>query len=243
MQGLPLVIKKKKLRTLMVKNELIEINGLLKVFNNKKALQNINFSIKSSEIVGLVGSNGSGKSTLLNIIAGIVKPTNGAIWKRPKLKLGMSVSRRGFFSDMSVNNNLLLYQSLIENFDSNHLNDFIRLMNIDFLDKRFGQLSAGMKQRVSLALAFMQNQDLILLDEPGNHLDVDSLISLKNLIVTKMKAGTSFLIASPVLTDLERVCDRLVFLKDGQIINSSSVEVLLEKYSTIEEAYLNIVKK
>jgi len=202
-------------------------------------LDQVSFSIQPGEIVGLIGPNGSGKTTLLNILMGMFAPTSGSVRIQPNTKIGMEVSRRGFFSDMTVEKNILTFAAL-HGLGSDAVKQVLEEFNIDFGKLRFGKLSAGMKQRVTLAVAFLKKNDLILLDEPSNHLDIDSIIRLRSTISNTNKQGTAFLITSHILSDLEKVCTRLLFLKNGKLLSDMSKEELLTKYNTLEDAYLSI---
>ena len=218
-------------------NVLLSFKNVRVTLDKKTILHDITFEVREFQVVGLVGPNGAGKTTLLNTILGSVRNFKGEITSRRDIELGISVSRHGFFNDMTVWRNIELYKK-VAGFDPTFLDQFISTMRIDFLDKSFGQLSAGMKQKVSLCLAFMKNFKLIILDEPTNHLDVDALISLRNLIQNRKDSGASIIIASPILTDLERVCDQIIFLKNGSIVLNESVSELIQKYSSLETAYL-----
>jgi ABC-type multidrug transport system ATPase subunit len=220
---------------------ILEVLELTKSFSYKIVLDQVSFQIGKGDIIGLVGPNGSGKTTLLNILMGNIKPTSGSHRFHSSLHMGMSISRKGFFDDMSVKNNLLLvasYDQVNEEGVMKGMSDF----QIDFYDTPFGELSAGMKQRVSLAVPFLKKQDLILLDEPTNHLDIDSIFILRAKILQLKASGVSFLITSHVLSDLEKVCDHILFLRKGKVLSNKSREELLLAYGDLEEAYLAIVK-
>jgi ABC-2 type transport system ATP-binding protein len=218
-------------------NVLLSFKNVYVTLNKKAILHDVTFEVIECQVTGLVGPNGAGKTTLLNTILGSIKNFGGDIVKKSGLELGISVSRKGFFDDMSVWRNIELYKK-VAGFDSALLDEFIATMRIDFLDRRFGQLSAGMKQKVSLCLAFMNNFKLIVLDEPTNHLDVDSLISLRSIIQNRKDNGSSIIIASPILTDLEQICDRAIFLKNGRIVLNEDVNKIISTYSSLEAAYL-----
>jgi ABC-2 type transport system ATP-binding protein len=218
------------------------IKELSKSFGKKQVLKKISFSIGAAEIVGLIGPNGSGKTTLLNILLSITTPSSGSFSREPSETVGMSVSRKGFFADLSVKDNLELI-SLVAKGDKETLKRIFELFSIDFSDTKFSKLSAGMKQRVSLVLAFIKDYKLILLDEPTNHLDIDSILALRNLILERKKSGTSFLITSHILSDLEKVCDRVLFLKNGEITESHQVKELVDRFGDLEMAYSTISLK
>lgn len=212
------------------------VKELGKTFLRKAALDNVSFSIAKGEVVGLVGPNGSGKTTLLNILMSVFDASSGLFQIPTGTKVGMAVSRMGFFNDMSVKNNIFLYAKL-QGVEEAHA---LRVMNefmIDFAGKQFGKLSAGMKQRVSLTIPFLRRNDLILLDEPSNHLDIDSILLLRKKILELKESGTAFLITSHVFSDLEKICTRILFLSGGKIFADRSTSELLQEFGTLEQAY------
>lgn len=218
---------------------MLVIKSLSKRFADKLVLNQISFSIGSGSICGLFGPNGSGKTTLLNILMGMIHATSGTFQVAKGIKVGMSVSRKGFFNDMSVRDNIFLIAKLLGvpiPLVHKTMDDFM----IDFGRLQFSQLSAGMKQRVSLLIPFLDNNELILLDEPSNHLDIDSMLILRKKILEFNEKGVSFLITSHILSELEKVCDRILFLKGGEIKFDRYTSELIQEYSTLENAYLSL---
>jgi ABC-2 type transport system ATP-binding protein len=217
---------------------IMHIKNVSKKIGRKEILNNIDFEIHEAEIVGVIGPNGSGKTTLLNLIMGLLKPSSGTILFKD-FQVNAAVSRKGFFEDLSVEKNLMMY-SILNEHNQHEVAHVLELFAIDFKDISFGKLSAGMKQRVALAKAFMGDCKLMLLDEPTNHLDIDSILMLRKAIEVKQKAGTAFLISSHILTELEKLCDRILFLKDGKILIEHTMEELNSQYPNLEAAYLKI---
>lgn len=220
----------------------IKIENASKIYGKSNALEEVNLEVAPKEIVGIIGPNGSGKTTLLNLIMGLIKPTSGSVIVDRAGGLGMSVSRQGFFDDMTVLRNLLMYSSLVGTSRDN-LSRLMHTFQIDFGSKRFGELSAGMKQRVALLTGFLKEYQLILLDEPTNHLDIDSILILRGQILSRNESGCSFLITSHILSDLEKVCQRVLFLSKGKVISAGNTIDLISQYGSLEEAYLNLVSK
>lgn len=219
---------------------LLELSNISKRFGKKVALNDVSFSIDRGEIVGLIGPNGSGKTTLLNVLMGMIKPTTGTFQIEKNARFGMAVSRNGFFDDMTVLKNLMVQAELLEVKQE----DVIKVMDnfsIDFASMRFGRLSAGMKQRVALVIPFVRCNDLVYLDEPSNHLDIDSILTLRATIIQQKKSGTAFLITSHILSDLEKVCDRIIFFKEGKLIQNSTTTQLMQTYGDLENAYLSLL--
>jgi ABC-type multidrug transport system ATPase subunit len=217
---------------------LLSAEGLTKEFKGVDALNSVSLLVNANEVVGIIGPNGSGKTTLLNIICGFIKPNAGSIYLGDH-RMAMSISRRGFFSQMSVQKNLEMYAQLIGT-SKEQLDKVVQDFEIDYTSKHFGKLSAGMQQKVSLVFAFMTDARLILLDEPLNHLDVNSIIKLRELIQKRKQEGTSFLISSHILSDLEKVCDRIYFFRKGKVFYSGVVKELLLTFGTLENAYIKI---
>jgi len=220
---------------------ILNVKGLSRNYGKKVVLNDVSFHINRQEIVGLVGPNGAGKTTLLNILTGMMKATTGTFEVPEKHSLTAAISRKGFFGDMTVYHNLRMYAGLIGVGDA-EVNTALKEFSIDFPSKPFGQLSAGMKQRVALASAFLKPYALILLDEPTNHLDIDSILSLRDTISVNRNRGASFLITSHVFSDLEKICDRIMFLKNGTIAGNATLPELLGTYGNLESAYIEIFK-
>lgn len=221
---------------------MLDVLNISKRYQGKAVLQGITLTVNENEIVGIIGPNGSGKTTLLNLISGFTLPDSGRISLKYSGRLGMSISRKGFFSDMSVEDNIFMYASL-KKISASTVQTIFEDLQIDFLDKPFGKLSAGMKQRVSLAFAFITNSRLVLLDEPTTHLDIDAILNLRSVILKRKSNGTAFLITSHVLSDLEKICDRVYFLKEGKVQYAGNVSDLLSSFGTLENAYTTITAK
>jgi ABC-2 type transport system ATP-binding protein len=218
---------------------MLAVENISKEFKGKPVLSSVSMSVNPNEIVGIIGPNGSGKTTLLNIICGFVKPNAGRI-QINSTRSSMSISRKGFFDDMTVQRNLEMYAH-ISGVPGTRVAKVLEELQIDFGKKSFGKLSAGMKQKVSLAFAFLEEADLILLDEPLTHLDVSAILTLRSLIQKRKQGGASFLIASHILSDLEQVCDRIYFFRSGQVLHTGTVTEVLSTYGTLENAYVEIV--
>jgi len=211
---------------------------LSKKLKGKLVLSDVSFSVGGGEVVGIVGPNGSGKTTLLNILTGFLKPDNGA-FKLTTRRIGFAISRKGMFGDMSVLDNLKISAKLLY---GNHCNLSTAMdrFGIDYGSELFSSLSAGMQQRVSLVLPFAEKNDLLFLDEPTNHLDIDNIFVLKNAILAARADGSGCIVTSHVVSYLEKICDRIIFLKDGRIVQDVLTDVLLKKYGSLEDAYLDV---
>ena len=157
----------------------IELKNICKEFKNYKVLDNVNISFEKDKIYGLIGRNGSGKSVLIKIISGLISPTSGELLINGEVyngkipnNLGILFDEIGMLDNLSAFDNLKLLASIKNKINDNEIRNFLELVGLDGHDKRkFKNYSLGMKQKVGIANALMENPNLILLDEPMNGLD------------------------------------------------------------------------
>lgn len=216
---------------------MIYVEHLTKKYRSKVVLSDVSFSCPKGSVLGIIGPNGSGKTTLLNLLVGLIPSTNGII--KVQGTIGCCISRLGFYPDMTVEANLDYYRKLL-NAEKDVVENLMHQFQIDYGKMLFRKLSAGMKQRVALVIPFMKAYDVTLLDEPTNHLDIDSILRLRALLQNMKGAGRTLILTSHVTTDLERICDTILFLRAGQLVQVSSVSTLMETYGSLETAYQKI---
>ena len=236
----------------------IEVINLSKSYKTKKAVNNINFKINENEIVGLLGPNGCGKTTTIGMILGLLKPTNGQVLINGKNIENNKISilhKMNFISPyielpkkLTVNQNLIVYGKLynIQNLNEriNFLSEKLRLG--DLLDKITGELSSGQKNRVSLAKALINDPTVLLLDEPTAALDPETADFIRTFLEKyKEEKKISVLLASHNMDEVKRLCNSVMMMKDGTIVDSGTPENLIKKYGqkNLEEVFLEIVRK
>ncbi len=236
----------------------IEVINLSKSYKTKKAVNNINFKINENEIVGLLGPNGCGKTTTIGMILGLLKPTNGQVLINGKNIENNKISilhKMNFISPyielpkkLTVNQNLIVYGKLynIQNLNEriNFLSEKLRLG--DLLDKITGELSSGQKNRVSLAKALINDPTVLLLDEPTAALDPETADFIRTFLEKyKEEKKISVLLASHNMDEVKRLCNSVMMMKDGTIVDSGTPEDLIRKYGqkNLEEVFLEIVRK
>lgn len=213
-----------------------QIEQISKIYNDRKVLDHVNFQIEMGKVVVLIGPNGAGKSTLLNILAGIIFPDAGRVIKNDSLSISFYLGKQGFFSDITVQHGLSMLSSIM-NGSENQTAEILKNFKIDFLRKRYGRLSSGMKQKVALAVTFFKDSDFYVLDEPTNNLDIDAILALKRKISSLKKKKKGFLISSHQINEFYEIADSFAFLKDGKLKKELSKEDLCNSYSSIENAY------
>ena len=236
----------------------IEVINLSKSYKTKKAVNNISFKIDENEIVGLLGPNGCGKTTTIGMILGLLKPTSGQVLINGKNIENNKISilhKMNFISPyielpkkLTVKQNLIVYGKLynIQNLNQriNFLSEKLRLG--DLLDKITGELSSGQKNRVSLAKALINDPTVLLLDEPTAALDPETADFIRTFLEKyKEEKKISVLLASHNMDEVKRLCNSVMMMKDGNIVDSGTPEDLIKKYGqkNLEEVFLEIVRK
>ena len=236
----------------------IEVINLSKSYKTKKAVNNINFKIDENEIVGLLGPNGCGKTTTIGMILGLLKPTSGQVLINGKDIENNKISilhKMNFISPyielpkkLTVKQNLIVYGKLynIKNLNEriNFLSEKLRLG--DLLDKITGELSSGQKNRVSLAKALINDPTVLLLDEPTAALDPETADFIRTFLEKlREEKKISVLLASHNMDEVKRLCNSIMMMKDGNIVDGGTPEDLIEKYGqkNLEEVFLEIVRK
>ncbi len=217
---------------------MIEIKDLYKKFGTNQVLQGIDLNIQRGGIFAVLGPNGSGKTTLIKSILGMVIPNSGTIkldgksiknsWKYRK-EIDYLPQIASFPGNLTVNELI----KMIKDIRAKKTTDELRLIELfkmePFLNKKLGNLSGGMKQKVNLLLAFMFDSPLIILDEPTSGLDPISHIRLKELIQTEKTKGKTILITSHIMSFVEEIADEIVFLLEGKIYFKGSISELKTK--------------
>jgi ABC-2 type transport system ATP-binding protein len=235
----------------------IDVAGLVKVYKQTRAVDDISFSIARGSITGLLGGNGAGKTTTIAMIMGLVLPSSGRIevLGHPMPDESAEVLGRMNFespyvdmpSRLTVRQNLTIFGRL---YSVRNLAARIEQLAADldlgeFLDRANGKLSAGQKTRVALAKALINQPELLLLDEPTASLDPDTADWIRQHLATYRKQnGATILLASHNMLEVERLCDRVIIMKRGRIEDDDSPEAIMARYNraTMEEVFLDVAR-
>lgn len=216
---------------------MLEVVNIEKSYGNKKILQGISFSIEKGQIKALVGPNGSGKTTLMNTMTNLLKRDGGQVLVDGKeFKDEKIFNHISFFKDEKILDENLYgmdYLNYIKNVYKRTKDDVDRVIKEigieNFVKSKTGSYSLGMKKKLMLAMDFLPQRDIILLDEPLSGLDPTSVIKMMALIKKKAKDGQGILISSHSLNDIDEITNNILFLKDGKIL-----EEVLENEKFIE---------
>ena len=238
----------------------IEIKNLSKQYNNILAVKNINFKINKGSIVGLLGPNGCGKTTTIGMMLGLIKPTSGTVFingqnienenNRTKIleKVNFISPYVELPKKLTVEENLKVYGKLygVNNLQDK-ISDLMKQLNLfEFKKRKTGELSSGQKNRVSLAKALINEPEILFLDEPTASLDPDVGDYIRTYIESfASKRGTTILLASHNMNEVERLCNEVMMMKNGKIIDKGTCSSLINKHGrkNLEETFLKIVRE
>ena len=241
----------------MIKN-IIEIKELKKVFNKTIAVDNLNFEIQKGKIIGLLGPNGCGKSTTIGMMLGLIKPTSGSVIinnKNIENNRTSLLGKMNFISPyvelpkkLTVEENLNVYARLygVKNLKEKIDNLLEKLNLIEFKSRKTGELSSGQKNRVSLAKALINDPEILLLDEPTASLDPDVGDYIRSFIEDfASNKGSTILLASHNMNEVERLCHEVMMMKNGKIIDRGTSSDLINKHGrkNLEEVFLKIARE
>ena len=238
----------------------IEVENLNKQFDNILAVKNINVKINKGSIVGLLGPNGCGKTTTIGMILGLIKPTSGTVSingqnienenNRTKIleKVNFISPYVELPKKLTVEENLKVYGKMYGVKDlKDKISDLMKNLNLlEFGKRKTGELSSGQKNRVSLAKALINDPEILLLDEPTASLDPDVGDYIRTYIEGfASKRGTTILLASHNMNEVERLCSKVMMMKNGQIIDEGTCKSLINKHGrkNLEETFLKIVRE
>jgi len=197
------------------------------------ALDDINFNIKKGEVIGLIGSNGAGKSTLLKVVSGVMKPTTGEVNVNgvisPMIELGA-----GFDPELTARENIYLNGAVLgysKKFLEEKFNDIVDFSELrDFLEVPVKNFSSGMTAKLAFSIATVVNPEVLIVDEILSVGDIKFQEKSKNKMLEMIKGGTTVLYVSHSLASIEELCDRVIWLEHGKIIEIGNTKDICKKY-------------
>lgn len=219
---------------------MLKINQLDKFFEKKQVLHQISFEIKRGHIVGLIGANGAGKTTIMKAILGItafdgdiqLDDQNITVDNHSALEhVGALIEYPGLYPYLTGREQLLLFANGPQRHE--RVNQTIEELHLAaYADVKTKKYSLGMRQKLGIALAFVNRPELVILDEPMNGLDPKATMALRQLIIRKRDEGTTFLISSHILSELQKVADDVIIIDQGRLIIDATMSELLKKSQT-----------
>lgn len=239
----------------MSESIILRSDNLTKNYGDATVLNHINITVPKGSIYGLVGNNGAGKTTLFKILAGHIFPTSGTYtllgsdneteYATARKRCGCIIENPGFFPQMTAKQNLEYYRIQRGIPGKNVVRDSLKLVGLNnAVNKRFKNMSLGMKQRLGLALALMGEPELLILDEPINGLDPSGIIEIRNLLLKlNREKHITILISSHILTELEHVATHYGILSHGTLLEETTAETLRDKCQSYLEIKVGNAKK
>jgi ABC-2 type transport system ATP-binding protein len=228
----------------------IVVNHVSKSFGKKEVLQNIDLTVVPGQIYGLIGPSGSGKTTLVKLIVGMDRPSNGDIRVLDTLlilqllqKIGYMAQSDALYSDLTARENLAFFASLFllkKQEQAKRISYAADLVNLTSdLSKKVQAFSGGMKRRLSLAIALIQDPQVLVLDEPTVGIDPELRLSIWQELYRLKNDGKTILVTTHVMDEAEK-CDQLAMIRDGRLITSGTPAQLKEQYGiqSLEEVFL-----
>ena len=229
--------------------ELLECKNLSKSFDNKKILKDVNLIIPRGKIIGLLGKNGQGKTTLLKLINDLLTPTSGEVLiegLHPGVESKRIISylpeRTYLDKEMKVIDTLNYFKEFYDNFDINKAKKLLKDLDLD-INYKISKMSKGMQEKLQLILVMSREADLYILDEPLGGVDPATRDYILDTILSNFKEGSSVIISTHLISDIERILDEVIFIDKGKIILTASADELRKKEkSSIDEIFRRTFK-
>ena len=225
---------------------MIQTKNLNKSYKKQEVNKDISLLVPKNSIYGLLGPNGAGKSTLLKMLTGMINPTSGEIiykekpWSRNDLlEIGSLIEQSPIYENLTARENLKV-RTLLYNLPDSRIEDVLEIVNLTNTgNKKAGKFSMGMKQRLGIAIALLNNPKLLILDEHTNGLDPIGIGDLRELIKSFPKKGITVIISSHILSEVEQIADYIGIIANGQLWYQEKVQEDID----LGKLFLEVVKK
>lgn len=242
--------------------EILKCITIKKQIKDKILVEDISFSIDKGDVVGLIGPNGAGKTTIIKLILGLMRLSYGEVkingydikkdFVKAIEKVGAIVENPDLYMYLSGYDNLQLTANYYKGISKERINEVIKIIGLEEkINDKVSTYSLGMKQRLAIGEAIINNPELLILDEPTNGLDIEGIVEMRNLIKDLSEQGIAILISSHNLTEIDNLCNRIIAIKNGKIITNDSIEnfksesnivsyeLILNSLENIEKIILN----
>lgn len=232
----------------------LHLDHMSKVYSNGRGAKNITFTVQRGEVVGLLGPNGSGKTTIMKAVTGLCSPTSGkvtvfgadAVDQREEAlaKVGALIEQPALYENLTAWDHLVMAGRYYPNVDEARMDKVLEIVGLaPYKKERCGKFSLGMKQRMGLALALLSEPELMILDEPTNGLDIEATVEIREIIIRLAKEkGVTFLVASHLASEIEKMCSKVMVLYEGEMLSCDSKEEALRLNPSMEDYFLAKVR-
>ena len=230
-------------------NVILKCTNLSKTYDFDNALNNVNLSIETGKIIGLLGPNGSGKTTFIKLLNGLLKPTEGEIFidgKNPGVETKKIVAylpdKNYLDNSKTVKAILQLFADFYDDFDLERAQNMLKDLGID-ITRRFKLLSKGMKEKVQLILVMCRRAKLYLLDEPIAGVDPAARDYILNTVIKNYNRDATVIISTHLIADVEKVLDEVIFISKGEILLYQDVKSIISEHNkTVDEYFREVFK-
>lgn len=239
----------------------LSLDHVSKVYHNGRGAKNISFSVARGQVVGLLGPNGSGKTTIMKSITGLSQPSEGSITvfgapstdreaslstdREASLKhVGALIEQPALYENLTAWDHLVMAARFYPEVDEKRMDQVLTIVGLaPYKKERCGKFSLGMKQRMGIALALLSEPELMILDEPTNGLDIEATVEIREIIIRLAKEkGVTFLVASHLASEIEKMCDKVLVLYEGEMLSFDTKEEALRLHPSLEDYFLAKVR-
>ena len=218
----------------------LKVENVSKKFGKKTVIDNVSFEVNEGEIVGYLGPNGAGKTTVIKMIMGLLRITKGKIkildidvtkdYEKAAMQFGGIIENPEMYGNLTAVQNLKIFSDYYKGITKNRLNEVIELVGLKGREnEKIKKYSLGMKQRLGLAQAIIHRPKLLILDEPTNGLDPVGIKDLRDILRKLVQSGSSVLVSSHLLSEMELMCDKIIIIDHGKIIDSKDLRIAKEE--------------
>lgn len=227
-------------------NLILETKRLSKQYGEQMAVNEISLKVRRNTVYGLLGPNGAGKTTIMKMLTGIIRPSGGEIsfegkpWNKKELsKLGALIEAPSLYGNLTAAENLMVHTRLL-GIPNHRIEEVLDVVDLkDTKKKRAAQFSLGMKQRLGIAIALLNQPKLLILDEPTNGLDPFGVKELRNLIASFPSKGITVILSSHILSEVAQVADEVGIIKSGRLLYQG----VPASHENLEEFFTDIIMK
>ncbi|MPQ31560.1 ATP-binding cassette domain-containing protein [Clostridium estertheticum] len=237
---------------------MLEVKNLTKKFKNFTAVEGVSFVVNGGEILGLIGENGAGKTTIMRMLATMLQVTEGEgkiaghdLVKEPESIRGeigiLFGGEVGLYDRLTARENIMYFAQLngmSEGDAKKSIEELTRELEMsEFIDKRVGKFSRGMKQKVAIARSIVHKPSVMLFDEPSTGLDVSATRLIQDFIFKCKSEGKAIVFSSHSMTEIEKLCDRVVIIHKGKVVEHGTISALKAKYNNedMEDVFVNLI--
>ena len=238
-------------------NIMLEVSDLTKQYSNNRGAKDISFALNKGEALGLLGSNGAGKTTVMKTITGLTRANKGKISingfdinenrAQALERVGSLIEAPAFYGYLSAEKNMQLALNFYKELKAdseNIISDILKKVGLlQFRNEKVDKFSLGMKQRMGIALAMVGKPELFILDEPSNGLDIEGRVEIRNILINLCaETNATLLISSHLSVEIEKMCSKVVIMKEGIVIDIADMKQILENNPDLETYYLEKIQ-